>query len=69
MEWVRSLMIKNGFWVATYNLSRNEGNKPCPSCSQDKNVLFPYKGHDVNVEVCDTCSEEIIEAKEIRRMR
>lgn len=55
------------------------GNKPCPSCSQGtlfektKNVLFPYKGekfwiHDVKVEVCDTCGEEIIEAKEIRRM-
>ena len=54
-------------------------NKPCPCCSQGvlsekkKRFLFSYNGHkywipDVKVEVCDTCSEEIIEAKEIRRM-
>ena len=54
-------------------------NKTCLSCSQGtlfekrKRFLFSYNGHkywipDVKVEVCDTCDEEIIEAKEIRRM-
>lgn len=54
-------------------------NKPCPSCSQGtlsqkkKRFLFSYNGHkywipDVKVEVCNVCSEEVIEAKEIRRM-
>ncbi|MBC8234145.1 YgiT-type zinc finger protein [bacterium] len=54
-------------------------NKPCPSCSQGflsekkKRFLFSYNGHkywisDVKVEVCDICDEEIITAKEIRRM-
>jgi len=54
-------------------------NKPCPSCSQGilsekkKRFLFSYNGQkywipDVKVEVCDTCGEEVIEAKEIKRM-
>lgn len=54
-------------------------NKPCPSCAQGtlfekrKRFLFSYNGHkywipDVKVEICDACSEEIIEAKEIRKM-
>ena len=54
-------------------------NKPCPSCPQGtlfekkKGFFFSYNGHkywipDVKVEVCDIYGEEIIEAKEIRRM-
>jgi len=54
-------------------------NKTCPSCSQGslterkKGFLFSYDGRkywipDVKIEVCDTCNEEIIGAKEIRRM-
>ena len=54
-------------------------NTPCPSCSQGvlsekkKRFLFSYNGYkywipDVKIKVCDTCDEEIIEAKEIRRM-
>lgn len=54
-------------------------NRTCPSCSQGilfektKKILFTYRGqkfliHNVKVEVCDTCDDEVIEAKEIRRM-
>jgi YgiT-type zinc finger domain-containing protein len=54
-------------------------HKPCPSCSQGilsekkRRFWFSYNEHkywipDVKIEVCDTCGEEVIEAKEIRRM-
>ena len=54
-------------------------HRPCPSCSEgiliqkQKEVLFTYQGKryripDVTVYVCNTCDEEIIEAKEIRKM-
>ena len=51
----------------------------CSSCldgiliPKRKQILFTYQGQqyripDVTVYVCNTCDEEIIEAKEIRKM-
>ncbi len=53
--------------------------RPCPSCLEGilipkrKPVTFTYQGQqyhipDVTVYVCNTCDEEIITAKEIRRV-
>ena len=53
--------------------------RPCPSCSDGllipkrKQILFTYQGQryripDVAVYVCNTYDEEIMVAKEIRRM-
>jgi YgiT-type zinc finger domain-containing protein len=53
--------------------------RPCPNCSegfltpQQKSIIFTYQGHQyripkVTVHVCDKCHEDVIQAKEIRRM-
>ena len=53
--------------------------RPCPTCSEGilipkwKSVSFTYEVQqyeipDVLVYVCNTCDEEVIQAKEVRRM-